>query len=56
MGSASSVFNLAEMGERRDCYVVRSTNPNHLVPNVPSPSNVPPLRIADRYVAGPRHG
>ena len=37
---------------RSDCYVVRSTNPNHLVPSAPSPTNVSPLRIADRYVAG----
>ncbi|SPM32354.1 Mycobacterium rhizamassiliense ORFan [Mycobacterium rhizamassiliense] len=27
----------------------RSTNPDHLVPGVASPTNVPPLRISDRY-------
>jgi hypothetical protein len=52
MGSARSVFNLAAPGERSECYVVRSTNPNHLVPSAPSPTNVSPLRIAARYAAG----
>jgi hypothetical protein len=36
------------------------TNPDHLVPAVPSLTNVPPSRIADRYAArrprGPRPG
>jgi hypothetical protein len=27
----------------------RSTNPDHLIPRAPSPTNVPPLRISDRY-------
>ncbi|MGO9151749.1 hypothetical protein, partial [Mycobacterium sp.] len=52
MGSARSVFNLATPGERSECYVVRSTNPDHLVASTPAPTNVPPLRIADRYAAG----
>jgi hypothetical protein len=52
MGSARSVFSLAAPGERRECYVVGATNPGHLVPSVPSPTNVPPLQIADRYAAG----
>jgi hypothetical protein len=52
MGSARSVFSLAAPGERRECYVLGATNPGHLVPSVPSPTNVPPLRIADRYAAG----
>ncbi len=60
MGGAGSVFNLAALGERSECYVVRSTNPNHLVPSAPSPTNVSPLRTAARYPAGrpraPRHG
>ena len=32
------------------------TNPDHLVASVPSPTNLPPLRIAARYAAGRRHG
>ena len=32
------------------------TNPDHLVPSVPSPTNVPRLRIADRYAAGRKGG
>ncbi|HTY32048.1 hypothetical protein [Mycobacterium sp.] len=51
MGSARSVFNLATLAKRSESYVVRSTNPNHLVPSAPSPTNVSPLRIADWYVA-----
>jgi hypothetical protein len=31
----------------RQC-LTHSTNPDHLVPSVPSPRNVPPLRISDR--------
>jgi hypothetical protein len=34
---------------------VHSTNPDHLVPRAASPTNVPPLQIADRYAAGRRH-
>jgi hypothetical protein len=32
------------------------TNPDHLVPSVPSPTSMPPLRIADRYGDGRKHG
>jgi hypothetical protein len=32
------------------------TNPDHLVASVPSPTNLPPMRIATRYVAGRKHG
>ena len=32
--------------------LTHSTNPDHLVPSVPSPTNVPPLRITGRYAAG----
>jgi hypothetical protein len=39
----------------RKC-LTHSTNPDHLVAGVPSPTNMPPLRIADRYVAGRKHG
>jgi len=41
--------------EYRKC-LTHSTNPDHFVPSVPSPTNVPALRIADRYVAGRKHG
>ena len=51
-GGARSVFNLAAVDERRACYVFRSTNSDHLVPSTPSPTNIPPLRIAPRYAAG----
>jgi hypothetical protein len=37
--------------------LVHSTNRGHLVPSTPSPTNVPPLRIAARYAGGrPRGG
>lgn len=36
--------------------LTHSTNPDHLLPSVPSPTNVTPLRIADRYAAGRKHG
>jgi hypothetical protein len=52
MGSARSVFSLAALDERRDCRVTRTTNPEHLLPSGPSPTNLPPLRIAPRYAAG----
>ena len=53
IGSARSVFSLAALDERRECSVpARTTNPGHLIPRGPSPTNVPPLRIADRYAAG----
>ena len=32
--------------------LTRSTNPDHLIPQGPSPTNVPRLRIAARYAAG----
>jgi hypothetical protein len=35
--------------------LVHSTNRDHLVPSALSPTNVPPLRVADRY-AGARVG
>src|SRR5271155_4474430 len=52
MGSARSVFSLAALDGRRDCRVIRTTNPEHLLPSGPSPTNLPPLRIAARYAAG----
>jgi hypothetical protein len=52
MGSARTVFSLAALDERRECYVHRTTNPDHLIPSAPSPTNVPPLQIAARYAAG----
>jgi hypothetical protein len=51
MGSASSVFNMATLGERKECFIVRTTNADDLIPRDPSPTNVPPLRIADRHAA-----
>ena len=44
-------------GQRCGRYTYRkclahTTNPDHLVPSAPSPTNVPPLRIADRYATG----
>jgi hypothetical protein len=35
----------------RKC-LTRSTNPDHLVPSVPTATDVPPLRITARYAAG----
>lgn len=52
MGSPRSVFSLAAPDKRRNCHVTRTTNPDHLVPSKPSPTNVPRLRIADRYSSG----
>jgi hypothetical protein len=52
MGSAGTVFNLAALGERKECVVIRTTDPDHQVPSMLSPTNAPPLRIADRYAAG----
>jgi hypothetical protein len=49
---ASNVFSLAAPDKRRECSVTRTTNPDHLVPRAPSPTNVPPLRITGRYAAG----
>ena len=52
MGSAGSVFSLAAPDERRDCRVTRTTNPEHLISRAPAPTNLLPLRIADRYSSG----
>jgi hypothetical protein len=41
--------------EYRKC-LTHSTNPKHVVSSVPSPTNVPPLRVADRYAAGRKRG
>jgi hypothetical protein len=41
--------------EYRKC-LMHLTNSDHLVPGVPSPTSVTPLRIADRYAAGRKHG
>ena len=60
IGSARSVFSLAAPDEKRECFVTRTTNPDHLVPRAASTTNLPALRIADRYAAGrpraPRRG
>jgi|GEM_PF-7014253 len=34
----------------------RRRTPDHLVPSAGTPSNSPPLRVAERYAAGRRHG
>ena len=52
VGGASNVFSLVLPDQRSECSVTRTTNPDHLVPSVPSPTNTPPLRIAARYAAG----
>ena len=52
VGGASNVFSLVPTDKRSECFVTRTTNPDHLVPSTPSPTNVPPLRIAARYAAG----
>jgi hypothetical protein len=52
MGSAGSVFSLAALDEQRDCRVIRTTNPEHLAPGRPSPTNLPPLRVAAWYSPG----
>ncbi|MGB8505524.1 hypothetical protein [Mycobacterium sp.] len=52
IGGVRTVFSLAALDERHECYVHRTTNPDHLVPSAGSPTNVPPLRIAARYAAG----
>jgi len=51
-GGARSVFSLAALDEMRECFIARTTNPDHLVPSAPSPTNVAPLRIAAQYLAG----
>jgi hypothetical protein len=50
-GGARCVFSLRAPDERRECPVARVTNPDHLVPCAPSPTTVPPLRIAAKYAA-----
>lgn len=49
---ASTAFSLATLNERRGCFVTPTTNPDHLVPCRPAPTNVPPLRVVRRYEAG----
>jgi hypothetical protein len=49
---ASNVFSIAPADERSECCVMRVTNPDHLVPRAPAPTNLPPLRIAARYAEG----
>lgn len=59
---ASNTFSLAALDDRRECHVTRVlgnfhpfravTNPDHLVPREPAPTNVPPLRVVSRYEVG----
>ena len=39
------------MTDYRKC-LTHFTNPDHLLPNAPSPTSVSPLRIAARYLGG----
>jgi hypothetical protein len=52
VAGASNAFSLATLDERRRCFVMPTTNPDHLVPRGPAPTNVPPLRVAARYEVG----
>jgi hypothetical protein len=53
---ASNVFSLVAEHTKTECSVHRATNPDHLIPSKPSPTDGGPLRIAARYAAGrPRH-
>ncbi len=49
---AGNTFSLTASDKRRECCVIRGTNPDHLVPRGPAPTNVPPLRVVERYAAG----
>jgi hypothetical protein len=40
VGGAINVFSLATTDQRRKCSVHRTTNPDHLVPSAPCPTNV----------------
>jgi hypothetical protein len=51
-GGAQSVFSLAAPNERCECPVARTTNPDHVIPGAPRPTNGPSLQIAARYAAG----
>jgi hypothetical protein len=51
-GSARAVFSIARLEQRRDCHVTHVTNPDHVEPRPPAPTNLLPLRIATRYAAG----
>src|SRR5258705_7779454 len=56
-GGARSVFSLAAPDERREGPIARTTHPDPLVPRAPSPTTVPPPRIAAIYATGrPRPG
>ena len=53
---ARNTFSLADPGRRRECSVIRGTNPDHLIPRTPAPTDVPPLRVAAQYASGrPRY-
>jgi hypothetical protein len=51
MGRARSMVNVAETGRRKEGFAVRTTNPDHLVSRVLSPTNVSFRRVAARYAA-----
>ena len=48
---AGNTFSLAAADKRRECHITRGTNPDHLIPRGPAPTNVAPLRVVGRYAA-----
>jgi hypothetical protein len=53
VGGARTVFNVAPLDQRCDCYVPRANDADLTpVPGMPSVTDVPPLRVAARYAAG----
>ncbi len=51
-GSARTVFSIARLDEKRECDVDRGAKPDHRVSRAPTPTNLPPVRIATRYATG----
>lgn len=49
---ANNTFNLVAADKHDGCYVIPVTNPEHLLPHAPGPTNLPPLRVAARYGSG----
>jgi hypothetical protein len=49
---AANVFSLVAADERRECFLTRTTNRDHLIPSSPSRAAGGPLRLAARYTAG----
>lgn len=49
---ARNTFNLVAADKHDGCFVIPVTNPEHLIPHPPAPTNLPPLRITARYESG----